>query len=173
MLEYCQVRGMTFADLPMVLAWRNHTNVRRFMFSQHEISVSEHSQWFMRMIQDETRRLIIVEENAIPVGYVHFSNVAPGGIAEWGFYACPDAAKGTGRKLGTAALKYAFGPLRLHKVCGQALASNQASIKFHEGLGFTREAELRDQKRINDEYHTLIYFGMLAREWQTHSEGQM
>jgi hypothetical protein len=30
---------------------------------------------------------------------------------------------------------------------------------------------LRDQKRINDQYQTLICFGLLADEWQAHTKG--
>ena len=163
---------MDVADLPMVLAWRNHPDVRRFMFSQHEISLQEHSQWFSQVVKDPTRQLLIAEEQSEPIGYVQFSQVAPYSVADWGFYVKPDAPKGTGLKLGNAALTHAFGSLRLHKVCGQAIASNQASIRVHERLGFKREAERRDQKRINDQYHTLICFGLLADEWQGPKGGQ-
>jgi len=171
MTENLQIRSMVEEDLTMVLAWRNHPEVRRFMFTQHEISLAEHSQWFMRAMQDSTRRLLVVQELGSPIGYVQFSNVAPGGVAEWGFYARPDAAKGTGRKLGTIAVDHAFNELKLHKVCGQAIDTNQASIRFHERLGFKREGVLRDQKRMNDQYQTLICFGLLAHEWQDHKQG--
>ena len=170
MVENCQIRSLTENDLPMVLAWRNHPDVRRFMFTQHEITLAEHSQWFNKASLDSTRRLLIVQENDCPLGYVQFSGVETGGIADWGFYARPDAPKGTGRKLGTVALEHAFGLLQLHKVCGQAIASNQASIRFHERLGFKREAELRDQKRVGPHYHTLICFGLLANEWLAHTQ---
>jgi len=166
MLDVCHIRSMTEGDLPMVLTWRNHPEVRRFMLTQHEISLPEHTQWFHRAVQDSTRRLLIVQELDNPIGYVQFSGVEPGGVADWGFYARPDAAKGQGQKIGTSALDFAFAHLKLHKVCGQAIASNQASIRFHERLGFKREAELRDQKRINGEYHTLIGFGLLVHEWK-------
>jgi RimJ/RimL family protein N-acetyltransferase len=102
---------------------------------------------------------------------VQFSNVEPGGVADWGFSARPAAAKGTGSKLGASALDHAFGQLKLHKVCGQAIDTNQSSIRFHERLGFKREAVLCDQKRVNDQYQTLICFGLLAHEWQAHVEG--
>lgn len=171
MTENVLIRSMAEDDLPMVLAWRNHPEVRRFMFTQHEISLEEHTQWFMRVVQDNTRRLLIVQLQGKPIGYVQFSNVEPGGVADWGFYARPDAAKGTGRKLGASALDHAFGQLKLNKVCGRAIDTNQASIRFHERLGFKREAVLRDQKRINDEYQTLICFGLLAHEWQAHTQG--
>jgi UDP-4-amino-4,6-dideoxy-N-acetyl-beta-L-altrosamine N-acetyltransferase len=166
MPDVCHIRSMTEGDLPMVLTWRNHPEVRRFMLTQHEISLSEHAEWFHRAVQDTTRRLLIVQEFDNPIGYVQFSGVEQGGVAEWGFYARPDAAKGQGRKIGTSALDFAFTHLKLHKVCGQAISSNQASIRFHERLGFKREAELRDQKRINNEYHTLIGFGLLVHEWK-------
>jgi UDP-4-amino-4,6-dideoxy-N-acetyl-beta-L-altrosamine N-acetyltransferase len=172
MTEKLLIRSMAEEDLTMVLAWRNHPEVRRFMFTQHEISLAEHTEWFMRVVQDNTRRLLIVQEQSSPIGYVQFSNVERGGVADWGFYARPDAPKGTGRKLGTLALDHAFGQMELHKVCGQAIVTNYASIRFHERLGFKREAVLRDQKRVNDRYQTLICFGLLVHEWQAHTPGK-
>lgn len=165
MVDACLIRKVTEQDLPMVLAWRNHAEVRRYMFTQHEISLDEHRNWFAKASRDHSRCLLIVEEDKQAIGYVQFSKVEDGGVADWGFYARPDAPKGTGRKLGVMALNHAFGPLKLHKVCGQAIASNQASIAFHQRLGFVLEGVLRDQQRINGAYHSLYCFGLLATEW--------
>jgi len=166
MFEACTVRPLVEDDLAMVLAWRNHPEVRRFMFTQHEISLQEHRNWFLRVKQDNSRLLLIAHDANEPIGFVQLNAVSRGGIAEWGFYARPDASKGSGRKLGWAALNYAFNHLGLHKICGQAIESNQASIAFHKRMGFTQEGALRDQQRIDGVYHTLICFGLLAREWQ-------
>jgi UDP-4-amino-4,6-dideoxy-N-acetyl-beta-L-altrosamine N-acetyltransferase len=166
MFENCRIRVVTWDDLAMVLAWRNHSDVRRFMFTQHKISLEEHRNWFAKATQDPNRRLLIIEEAKQAIGYVQFSQAIDGGIADWGFYASPDAPKGTGRKIGVTALDYAFGSLKLHKVCGQAIESNQASINFHKRLGFALEGVLRDQRRIKGVYHSLHCFGLLAREWQ-------
>lgn len=150
----------------MVLAWRNHPAVRSYMLTQHEISIQEHLNWFARVHRDKTRRQLIVLDGGKPIGFVQFNPVTHGGIAEWGFYASPDAPKGSGRKLGQASLRYAFKDLGLHKVCGQAIESNTASIMFHQKLGFAEEGRLRDQQRIGSEYHTLFCFGLLAKDWQ-------
>lgn len=166
MHEPCIIRAVTQDDLPLLLAWRNHPEVRRFMFTQHEINLDEHRNWFAKASVDESRRLLIVEDEQQPIGYVQFSNVAEGGVSDWGFYARPDAPKGTGRKLGVAALNHAFGRLGLHKVCGQAIESNHASIAFHQRLGFLLEGVLRDQQRIGDDHHDLHCFGLLSHEWQ-------
>lgn len=160
------VRALTEDDLPMVLAWRNHTAVRRYMLTQHEISLEEHRNWFARVKEDKTRQQLIVLDGPDPLGFVQFNSVCHGGIADWGFYARPDAPKGSGTKLGQAALTHAFENLCLHKVCGQAIEINSASIAFHLKLGFIEEGRLNEQQRIANQYHTLFCFGLLARDWQ-------
>lgn len=165
MSELCTVRPLTIEDLPLVLSWRNHPNVRQYMITQHEITLEEHQNWFARCSQDPTRSLLMVEELDIPIGYVQFSGVSAGGVADWGFYASPNAPKGTGRKIGTAALNHAFNKLQLHKVCGQALAFNNSSIAFHQRIGFSKEGILRDQHRLDGIYHDLICFGLIKNEW--------
>lgn len=166
MNESCSIRTVDDDDLPMILAWRNHPDIRRFMFTRHEITLNEHRNWFAKASQDVTRSLLIVEDKQQPIGYVQFTQVVEGGVADWGFYTRPGAAKGTGSKLGIAALSHAFGILQLHKVCGQAIENNYASIAFHKRMGFRQEGLLRDQQSIDGLYHDLYCFGLIACEWQ-------
>ena len=164
--DKCQIRSLKAADLKCVLSWRNHTDIRRYMLSQQEITEGEHYRWFERASNDPTKKLLIVEENELALGFVQFSGVAKDAIADWGFYAAPAAPKGTGRKLGITALNFAFDFLKLHKVCGQALKFNTASIYLHQALGFQQEGILRDQHKIDGFYQDLICFGLLRHEWR-------
>lgn len=166
---YQRVRPMTHEDLEQVLAWRNHEEVRRYMYTQHEISLVEHTRWFERASQDSSRHLLVFESNAVPLGFINLHLIAPGGVADWGFYAAPDAPKGTGRQLGQAAIQYAFTQAGLHKLCGQALAYNERSIKFHLSQGFQQEGVLRDQHFDGQSYHDVVCFGLLAPEWQANN----
>ncbi len=166
------VREMTEQDLDQVLRWRNHFDVRRFMFNQKEISFEEHRGWFERVSQDGRRHLLIFEFNGVPSGSVNFSQHDTASVTDWGFYLASDAAKGAGRQLGVVALDYAFNKLGLHKVCGEALAFNDRSIQFHLSLGFRREGVLREQHFDGQNYHNVVYFGLLANEWnQSCGEG--
>lgn len=157
---------MTRDDLEQVLAWRNHEDVRRYMYTQHKISLAEHINWFERVSKDLSRHLLIFENNTVPCGFINIHQVATGGIADWGFYIAPDAPKGTGQQLGRATLDYAFTQIGLHKLCAQALAYNERSIKFHIRLGYRQEGILRDQHFDGQSYHDVVYFGLLAAEWQ-------
>lgn len=159
------VRPMTEMDLEQVLSWRNHPDVRRYMYTQHEISREEHAGWFARASQDPERHLLMFEIDATPFGFINIHQIASGGIANWGFYAAPDAPEGTGRALGQAAMRYTFEAAGLHKLCGQVLAFNERSIQFHLNLGFQREGVLRQQHFDGQQYHDVVYFGLLASEW--------
>jgi UDP-4-amino-4,6-dideoxy-N-acetyl-beta-L-altrosamine N-acetyltransferase len=166
------LRRVETADLPQILQWRNHPEIRNYMLTQREIEWEEHQRWFSSAAIDRSRRLLMVEEDGVPLGFVQFTGVIPDGSADWGFYAAPQAPKGSGKKLGLAALDHAFGSLQLHKVCGQALAFNSASIRMHEALGFVREGTLREQHRLGDRYHNLICFGYLRAEWEAANKDQ-
>lgn len=160
------MRQMIEADLERVLIWRNHIDVRRFMYTQHEISSEEHRQWFVGASRDQCKRLLVFELCGVPCGFVQFKRDALSMNADWGFYLAPAAAPGTGRLLGRAALSDAFGYWGLHKVCGEAMASNMRSIRFHLSLGFHQEGVRREQFYDGNSYHDVHCFGLLASEWQ-------
>lgn len=161
-----QIRAMQPADLSMVREWRNHPDVRRYMFQTHEITALEHQSWFEKIQADQSKLALIVEDLCGPFGYVHFNNVCSGGVADWGFYTRPDAPKGCGMRLGRTALSYAYDFLELHKVCGQVIEGNAASLAFHQKMGFRKEGVLREHKIIDESHHTIICFGLLKTEWQ-------
>jgi UDP-4-amino-4,6-dideoxy-N-acetyl-beta-L-altrosamine N-acetyltransferase len=163
--EEYQIRPIVADDLERVLIWRNHPDINRYMLTRHEITVDEHLRWFEHARNDPSKRIFIFEHEKRALGLIHFSGVAAGGIADWGFYTAPEAPKGLGGILGAKALDCAFQKLDLHKVCGQVLAANEASIRFHKTLGFSQEGVLRDQHLSGDEYHDLICFGLLSQEW--------
>jgi UDP-4-amino-4,6-dideoxy-N-acetyl-beta-L-altrosamine N-acetyltransferase len=159
------LRPVLIDDLPILRTWRNHASVRAMMFSQHQLAEEEHRAWYLRVCQDPTRRLLLAEDATGPFGFVQFADVAPGGVADWGFYIRPGAIRGSGTRLCSAALEHAFSALDLHKVCGQVIVGNSASVALHHKLGFAEEGVLRDQKFINGGYLSLVCFGMLKPEW--------
>lgn len=171
MLDYrqCNLRPMTPQDLDMVLMWRNHPKIRQHMLTQHHISHEEHALWFEKSAANLQRKIMLIECNGVAFGLVHFNGIEKNACTEWGFYLSPDAPKGSGTSLGTSALTFAFNALELHKVCGQVLDSNHASIRFHERFGFKLEGRLREQVPISSEFQDLLCFGLLKTEWSQHA----
>lgn len=160
------LRCMQASDLEQVLAWRNHPEVRRYMYTTHEIGLAEHVAWFQRASVDERKHLLVFETGGVSAGFANLTVTTPGNIAEWGFYVAPDAPRGTGLRLGRTVLAHAFGTLGLHKVCGEALEFNERSINFHGRLGFRQEGLLRDQHFNGETYCSIAVFGLLSNEWK-------
>lgn len=167
-----KIRLMTYSDLALVLAWRNHPDVRRYMYTQHEIDSTEHLKWFERCLPNPQKHLLIFEVAHQSLGFVSLNEVERAAVAEWGFYVAPGAPKGSGRQLGNAALNYAFSKLKLKKIKGEALAYNQRSIQFHKALGFQEEDVLRNHHFDGERYHHVIQLGLLRDNWHSSFENQ-
>jgi UDP-4-amino-4,6-dideoxy-N-acetyl-beta-L-altrosamine N-acetyltransferase len=161
------LRPMTSADLELVLAWRNGPDVRKYMYSQAEIGIVEHQNWFEVAQKDTSTHLLILECEGAPCGYSRLSQWRGGPVAEWGFYIAPDAAKGTGTRLAIAVLNHAFDVLKLTKVFAQTLAFNTRTLAYNERMGFRLEGIWRDHFFDGVTHHSIHCFGLLADEWQT------
>lgn len=60
---------------------------------------------------------------------------------------------------------YAFEERRLAKVVGQAYATNPASSRVMEKVGFTKEGVLRAEAYVEGERVDVNRYGLLAEEW--------
>jgi RimJ/RimL family protein N-acetyltransferase len=50
-------------------------------------------------------------------------------------------------------------------VIGEAFVFNQASIAFHEKLGFSREGHFRRHVLKNDNYEDIFAFALFTEQW--------
>lgn len=160
------LRVMESCDLADVLEWRNDPKVRQFMYTQHEITMAEHREWFSRVRESESDHLLVMEAGDVLLGFVRLNiECTRSARAQWGFFRAPAAPRGTGQALCERALAYAFEDLGLHKVYGEVLEMNIPSQKVHHRLGFTHEARFRDHFHDGERYWDAIGFGLLAGEW--------
>lgn len=156
---------MSESDLTLVLAWRNHESVRKFMFSQEVITFEKHKEWFEGANMSPLHKLFIYEDSGMSAGFVQMKETdAQSHVYEWGFYISPDAAKGTGTKMLQAGIKQAFYCENALKLYGEVLDFNHASIKLHDKLGFTKEGILRKHAFVKHAYHDVHCFGLLRDE---------
>lgn len=161
------LRSMKESDLTTVLNWRNHSDVRKYMYSTKQIKINEHLDWYAKESQNPAVHLLIYEKDEQPMGFVNISHKRFPKIAEWGFYLDPNGGvRGSGMELGNLAIDFTFKNLKMHKLCGQAIAFNSRSITFHEKLGFLKEGVGRDHFFDGFQFHDVMYFGLLRREAQ-------
>ncbi len=161
-----RLRNLERDDLPVIRCWRNHPDINRYMFSQHEIKEKEHCAWFEASQKNSLRALSVYEEEDGIKGFLQLQQKAQdSGVYEWGFYTSPSAERGTGVKLGELAFHNVFVEMAGTKLVGEVLSFNLPSINFHKKLGFLQEGVLRQQHLLNGQYYDVICFGLLKAEW--------
>lgn len=167
-------RPITAADLALVLEWRNSDRIRRCMFTDHLISMEEHMSWFERTQDQNVPTFLLYERMGVPTGVVSFSRIDhSNGTCHWGFYiGRTDRPKGSGIIMGRLGIDYAFNQLEMRKIYGEVLACNEASIGFHDRLGFTKEGVLRKHVCKYGRYWDVIVFGLLKQPSQSEVEGE-
>ena len=161
---------LTEAELETILPWRNAPAVRRAMYTHHEISLEEHRAWFARIDADPAKRWFIYRDSAgEPQGVVYFMDIDINQrTAFWGFYAKPEAGRGTGLRILFEALDYAFAELGIKKLSAEVLTDNTASERLHRKVGFVEEGSFRGQHFDGKGRVDIVRLGMLADEWSDH-----
>jgi UDP-2,4-diacetamido-2,4,6-trideoxy-beta-L-altropyranose hydrolase/UDP-4-amino-4,6-dideoxy-N-acetyl-beta-L-altrosamine N-acetyltransferase len=164
LLNRALIRRLSVHDLTLVRQWRNHPNVRSYMFNQQVINATEHQQWFLDKSKDSSQHLLIYEDQGKPQGFMSFS-IKENIEADWGFYKAPDAERGTGKSLGKLGLDYAFKKIGIKKITAQVIDFNLASLKFHEQLGFSKNRIERNEYHANNKYYDVHHFNISAETW--------
>ncbi len=171
-----RLRGMVEEDLAQVLEWRNSERVRAGMYTDQVIGWEQHLAWFERVKVDPSTVYLIFEYEGVPAGVVNFSQLdRKNHKGVWGFYlGVEDLPRGAGTLMGRLGLQFAFGELQLHKLSGESLAGNGASIRFHQRLGFRQEGLLKQHVMKDGKFEDVIVFGLLAEgyaEMQERKDG--
>lgn len=160
------LREVVEEDLDLILRWRNVPEVRQNMYTNHVISASEHANWWKRMHADERVRLLILEVEGEPLGFVSFTNYTGlGGSATWAFYTGNSSRRGIGSIMERAALEYAFDVLQLHRLECEVLGFNKAVIDFHVKHGFEVEGIFRDAYERQGEMFSIFRLALLKQKW--------
>lgn len=166
-----KLREMTEDDLSRVLEWRNHPDVRKNMYTHHEISSDEHQNWFERVSKDPSIRLFVFESNNTPLGFVSFTNISQQHRrADWAFYSGDLKKKGLGSRMESLALLYAFEKLKLNKLCCEVLSFNEPVVKFHQRFGFEIEGTLKAHYCRDGELFDVVQLALFKENWETTKE---
>lgn len=64
-------------------------------------------------------------------------------------------------------IDYCFGEMRMHRVFARIIAANEPSLRLFRKLGFREEGRLREHVYREGAYNDMLFFGILADEWET------
>lgn len=161
------LRPVTKNDLDLIYEWRNRPEVRAFMYSSAEIPREEHERWFASMLEDASKRWLVLDVDRRECAVIYFSGIDEDRSCSWGFYSGPCAPAGVSLMIELAGLEYAFEKLLIRRLHCEVLSSNQQVINLHKKAGFIQEGCLRQARETQRGVEDVIVFGMLRNEWPT------
>ena len=156
-------RQMTIRDI------RNQQGVRKWMYTDHIISASEHLAWINRLKSDDRQIVLAVLLDGVdPVGIVSINAIDRlHKKADWAFYLSESmAGKGIGSALEYAIIEFAFNALGLEKLNCEVLEGNDSVVRLHHKFCFFSEG-FRRSNIIKGGARTGVHFmGLLAEKWR-------
>lgn len=138
-----QVRLLDFTTLDTqrlttVLAWRNHSDIRRWMLSEDEISLENHLQFVESLKNRVDKRYFLVQREGEPIGVIDFTDITQNS-AEIGIYANPQM-RGVGEALMNALIEYGFSTLGVEILIASVFADNDRAKHLYEKFDFIETA---------------------------------
>lgn len=120
---------------------------------------------------DETLALLVYSGDT-PVGFIYLIREHPNAtvyrFGELAYWITPDEwGNGYATSASRLLLDYTFDELGLHRIEASTFASNEASKRVLEKLGFTEEGSARKAARIQGEWVDRLQYGILESEWKS------
>jgi RimJ/RimL family protein N-acetyltransferase len=133
-----ELRQASSADVKHLFDLRNHPQVRKQSRNTDEIDFSEHKKWLKKVVLDESKRILIAEENGIFVGMTRFELIDDAYLMSW---AISPSFQGHG--FGKEMIEMALRIMEYDTIKAEIKKNNIASIKIAEyiGMKLTKENE--------------------------------
>src|SRR5919109_3176257 len=92
-----ELRTLRDSDKDQIRHWRNLPEIRKFMYSDHEISPEEHENWFRTVRRDPQRSYWIIVCDGVDVGLVNlYARDEIHKRCYWAFYVAGKDLRGRG-----------------------------------------------------------------------------
>ncbi len=103
------------------------------------------------------------------IGHIEIDGIQWNNRVGWVAIAIGDAryqGQGYGYEAMQLLLRFAFRELNLHRLQLTVFSYNTRAIHLYEKIGFKREGVYREALLRDGQYHHMLLYGLLEREWQ-------
>jgi len=166
------LRPVELADAQTIQNWHNDPDIRS-MARLGELPVTfvhEEKDIEEAIAREEDIYLLIVTKSTDkPVGFIRVNYIDRTSRNMWLRMIIGDK-EATGKHLAEDSLRcvlhWLFSEQNVHRVSLETYGTNKRAIGFFKKLGFKQEGVIREAVYVAGEYHDIIAFGLLSREFQ-------
>jgi len=120
-----------------VLQFRNHKNIRKWMYNDKIIDFESHLNFVRFLISNPYKQYLLVKKTNYFIGVIDFIFNFQQKEVFWGIYANPiEKQKGNGKILANITFKYIFDLLKFEKITLDVFSDNIPAIEFYKKNNF-------------------------------------
>ncbi|MGC8557245.1 MAG: UDP-4-amino-4,6-dideoxy-N-acetyl-beta-L-altrosamine N-acetyltransferase [Fervidicoccus sp.] len=155
-------------EIELVRIWRNHTDVRKWMYTDHEISKEEHLNFIENLKKDTKNFYYLLSKDQKYIGVISLSRLSvKNRNAYFGIYANPlEKVPNAGIILEKASLKLAFEVANLHTLKLEVVENNERALRFYKRMGFKEEGRLKEFVFKEGSWLDVIVMGITEEEYR-------
>lgn len=125
---------LSLDEKKMILEWRNHPDVKKWMYNQEDIKLDDHLSFIESLKQRDNKLYFLVKQNNENIGVIDFTQIIKNESVHMGLYVNPSVfAKG--KILINAIINYSFNILKVKKIISEVFVENKRAhevyIKFN------------------------------------------
>lgn len=148
----------------LVMGWRNHDNIRKWMYTDHIIMPDEHHKYLEQLKTDRKNFYWLCRQNGLDkyLGVIYLNRVnMQNKNAFLGIYVDPFMqSSGMGRLLLSALRKLAFEIMNLHTLKSEVLETNERAISLYKRFSFEEEGCLKEFVLRDGKWLDVIILGL-------------
>ena len=137
-IELINFTDMTLDEKKMVLSWRNHPEVKKWMYNSDNISLENHLEYVESLNNSPDKLYFLVEKDKNYIGVIDFTSInRDEKSSEFGLYAnVGSKIPGVGRILETICINYAFDVLMISVLKLEVFSDNIQVRNLHKKFHF-------------------------------------
>jgi UDP-4-amino-4,6-dideoxy-N-acetyl-beta-L-altrosamine N-acetyltransferase len=152
MMAIVNFTELSLDEKKMVLQWRNHPDIAKWMFTQETISLEDHLSYIESLKSKKDKVYFLVKKGLEAIGVIDLANIDyEKRSAEIGIYAKPQL-RGVGSYLMEAIIDYALHKLKINTLFAKVFTENISAIKLYKRYHF----KTYGKKEINNKQIQLM-----------------
>ena len=163
MLTFPKVRE---EHLELIMGWRSKSEVNAGMFTHVTYDMDAQRKWFRTVSTDPACRYWLISYGDRPIGVISLEQIS------WTYRRCSASyyvGEAEYRQLGGIVplylYNYVFGRLKLHKMFGEVLASNETVLRIHRMHGYREVGRYKDHVCRAGQFEDVVLVELLAETW--------
>jgi UDP-4-amino-4,6-dideoxy-N-acetyl-beta-L-altrosamine N-acetyltransferase len=134
MIELINFVDLSLDEKKMILSWRNHKEVKRWMYNTDDISIENHLKFIESLKNTKEKLYFLVKQDKEYIGVIDFTNITKNNC-DFGLYSNINLT-GIGKILLKNIRNYAFDVLKLKVLKAEVFKDNEKAIYLYKKFNF-------------------------------------